>query len=136
MTEIQGNIQTADRPLSPHLGIYKWQLTMTLSILHRLSGVMLYAGVIAFAWWIVLSVYSSLNPNIVLWPFFTTIYGRILLLGWSAALFYHLCNGIRHLFCDIGKGFEVSTAKRTAVLVLIATVILTALSWYLAFFRG
>jgi succinate dehydrogenase / fumarate reductase cytochrome b subunit len=135
MAEYQGKTLEDNRPLSPHLGIYKWQLTMALSIVHRLTGVVLFTGTLLLTWWIVLSIYSSWNPNVVLWPFFHSVVGKVIVLGWSASLFYHLCNGIRHLFWDIGKGFEVNTAKKTAVLVVIASIVLTALSWYAAFLR-
>ena len=124
-----------NRPLSPHLGIYKWQLTMALSILHRITGVALFLGTLLLTWWIILSIYAPWNINSFLGPFFSSPIGKVMLMGWSAALFYHTCNGVRHLCWDIGLGFEVSTAKKTAVLVLIATIILTAVSWYLAFLK-
>jgi succinate dehydrogenase / fumarate reductase, cytochrome b subunit len=133
MAEYQGKTLEDNRPLSPHLGIYKWQLTMAMSIIHRLTGVILFGGTLLLAWWIVLNVYSEWNPNILLATFFQSIIGKIALLAWTASLMYHLCNGLRHLFWDIGVGFEVQTAKRSGVAVLIATIILTALSWYLAF---
>lgn len=133
MTQSQGKTSADNRPLSPHLGIWKWTLTMTLSILHRATGVALFVGTLLLTWWVILNAYSSWIPNEFLSSFFHSILGKLVLLGWSASLFYHLCNGVRHLLWDIGIGFEVHTAKRSGIIVLIATALLTALSWFLAF---
>lgn len=115
------------RPLSPHIGIYKRQITSILSISHRMSGFALYIGAILLAWWIIANVYgcvSCINPLI------TSDIGKIFLILWSFALFYHMLNGIRHLFWDMGKGFEIKTVNRTGILVVIVAVIMTVLSWY------
>lgn len=124
-----------NRPLSPHLSIYKPQMSSVLSILHRITGVGLFVGALILVWWIIVGVYSSFNPNVLLWGFWNSLMGKILLLCWSAALFYHLLNGIRHLFWDVGMGFKVSTADKTGMAVLFGTVLLTGLSWYLAIGR-
>jgi len=115
------------RPLSPNLGIYKPQITSVLSITHRITGFALYIGVILLAWWIFANVYgcaACVNPLIA------STLGRILLMLWSFALFYHMLNGIRHLFWDMGKGFEIKTVNRTGILVVSGAVIMTLLSWW------
>ena len=122
------------RPLSPHLTIYKPQMSSMLSILHRMTGAGLFVGVLLLVWWIVGGVYSSFNPNVMLWALWSSIIGKGLLFLWSMAIFYHLLNGIRHLFWDVGMGFEVQTADKTGMLVLAGTVILTSLSWFLALY--
>lgn len=124
-----------NRPLSPHLSIYKPQMSSVLSILHRITGAGLFVGALILVWWIIVGVYSSFNPNVLLWNFWNSLIGKILLFCWSAALFYHLLNGIRHLFWDVGMGFKVPTADKTGMAVLFGTVLLTGLSWYLAIGR-
>jgi succinate dehydrogenase / fumarate reductase cytochrome b subunit len=126
---------THKRPLSPHLGIYKPQLTSFMSILHRATGIVLAIGLLPLTYWF----YSiSLGPKeyeqmqaIVGSPI-----GLILLFGWSFALFYHLCNGIRHLFWDAGMGFDIKTAYMSGYLVWIAAFALTIGAWLLAMVRG
>jgi len=120
---------TSNRPLSPHLSIYKPQITSVLSILHRITGFCLYFGMLALALWVVLNVYGYGEwINQCLYSF----YGKILMFLWSLALYYHLCNGIRHLYWDMGKGFALSAVTRSGVLVLLATVGLTGLTWWVA----
>lgn len=124
-----------NRPLSPYF-IYKPQITSTLSILHRLTGIALYLGMLLLGWWIACSIYTSFEGKDKLsafWEFFISPFGYVLLAGWSFALFYHLLNGIRHLFWDAGKGFELKTVTTSGVLVVLGAIVLTALSWMLAF---
>lgn len=123
---------TRDRPLSPHLQIYRWQWTMLLSITHRLSGVALAAGTLLLVYWLVAAAsgaeaYASAQAVISHWL------GRLLLFGWTWALFYHLANGIRHLFWDMGRGFALATGYATAWLVVLVSVVLTALAWLIGY---
>ncbi len=116
-----------ERPLSPHLSIYKPQITSFTSIMHRLSGVFLLLGVFVFAYWL----YEIAVPgdcNCVTWAL-QTIIGKLALFAWTLAIYYHLFNGIRHLLWDVGLGFEISTATRTGWLVIIITILATAGSW-------
>ena len=116
------------RPLSPHLQVYSWLITSTLSILHRLTGVVLSFGLLLIVTWIVTAAYAPetyAQVNICL----CSIYGKIILIGFSLALFYHLCNGIRHLFWDMGKGFELETVTASGVTVILTALTLTALVW-------
>ena len=88
-----------NRPLSPHLQVYRWQITMALSILHRMTGVGLGLGLLLLTWWVVAAAtgpdYFDFVQGIM-----ASWLGRLILLGFTWALFFHLCNGIRHLFWD------------------------------------
>lgn len=117
-----------ERPLSPHLQIYKPQISSLLSFLHRATGFALGVGSLLLAWWLVSAAYG---PDVfaVAQGFIASWLGRLILLGFTFAFFYHLCNGIRHLFWDIGKGFEIKTADMTGWLVLVSSSALTLLAW-------
>jgi len=117
------------RPLSPHLSIYKPQITSMMSILHRLTGVALYAGTALMVWWLWVLAYSSTNVFMSFKECITSIPGQILLLGWTFAFFYHLSNGIRHLFWDAGMGYELGQMRRSGWLVIVFAVLLTATCW-------
>lgn len=118
----------ANRPLSPHLQIYRWELTMTMSILHRVTGVFLSIGAAVLAGWVIAAAaggetFAVVNGHLGAW------YGQLLLLGWSYALFYHLCNGIRHLVWDTGAGLDKGTARISGYVTLAASVLLTIAAW-------
>ena len=119
---------TDNRPLSPHLQVYRPQLTSVLSILHRITGIALAIGTLILVWWLIAAAAGPTAFDIVQ-NFIGSLVGRLLLLGWSFALYYHLCNGIRHLFWDAGKGFELKTAYASGWLVVAAAALLTAISW-------
>ena len=116
------------RPLSPHLQIYRVQLTSTLSILHRATGIALSVGALYLVVWVVM---ASASPNTyrIFQGFNTSILGRIVLGGWLFCAFYHLCNGIRHLFWDAGYGFELKDAYRSGWIVVAVSLVATAASW-------
>lgn len=120
------------RPLSPHLQVYKPQLTSVLSILHRITGVVMAFGTFVFVWWLV-AVALGGEAYSILQDIFSSWFGRLLLFGWSFALFYHLCNGIRHLFWDIGKGFDLTTAYRSGWIVITSATFLTFVVWVCAY---
>ena len=127
MQQIRSKIE---RPLSPHLGIYRWQISNSLSILHRLTGFGLFIGMIMFAWWIILSIYS---PEIVIrFDYVNSVAGKFLLFCFSLAFFYHILSGIRHLFWDAGYGFEIKTMNSSGIFIVIAAVCLTLGSWIIA----
>ena len=116
------------RPLSPHLGIYRWQWTMALSILHRMTGIVLALGTLLLVYWLWAAASgqaSYFRANMLIGGWF----GRLCLFGWSVALFYHLFNGIRHLMWDAGKGFALKTAYVSGLVVAIAAVVATVLTW-------
>ena len=122
------NRPAGDRPLSPHLQVYRPQLTSVLSILHRATGVALSVGLLYLVAW-VLCVASGPNAYAAFADFNGSILGRLLLFGWTFSLFYHLCNGIRHLAWDAGWGFELKSAYASGWAVVAATAVLTLLSW-------
>lgn len=119
---------TDNRPLSPHLQIYRPQLTSVLSILHRLTGIALAAGTLLLVWWLIAAAAGPEAYDTVQ-GFIGSIIGRLLLLGWTFSLFYHLANGIRHLVWDSGRGFELSTTYSTGWIVVIVSIVLTVVSW-------
>lgn len=124
-----------NRPISPHLSIYKMQLTSVLSILHRITGAYLYLGLAIFTWIVFLAVYS---PYIIT-EISDFIYGnifikglfKIMILSWTFSLFYHQLNGIRHLFWDIGKGFELETTYLSGKIVVALSILLTIICWFI-----
>ena len=120
-----------DRPLSPHLSIYRWPVTMASSILHRATGIAMSVGFILFVVWL---ADMSVGPDAyaAFMSIMDSTIGRILLIGWSWAFFYHLSNGIRHLVWDAGYGFEKSQATASAWFVIILSVVLTAAFWWVA----
>jgi succinate dehydrogenase / fumarate reductase, cytochrome b subunit len=127
-------METSQRPLSPHLQIYRPQLTSILSITHRAAGIALAVGALFLVCWIV-SAASGPVAFAGLRGFIGSWLGYLILFGWSVALFYHLCNGIRHLFWDAGYGFELKTAYASGYAVLVGTVVLTLLAWILGLGR-
>ena len=123
---------STNRPLSPHLQVYKPQLTSVMSILHRATGIALAFGTFLLVWWLIAaatgeSAFSTVQAFTASWV------GILLLLGWSYALFYHLCNGIRHLFWDAGKGFELTDAYRNGWTVVAVSIALTIAVWIWAY---
>ena len=118
------------RPLSPHLTIYRWPITMTLSILHRASGVALSVGLVVWTAWLFAAAVGP-ESYAVFTAVMTTAVGKVLLAGWSLAFFYHLANGIRHLVWDMGRGFKMRQANASAWLVLLASAVSTAVFWWL-----
>lgn len=116
------------RPLSPHLQIYRWQLTSVLSILHRMTGIALSVGTLLLAWWLIAAATGPAAFDTAQ-GFIGSWLGRLLLLGWSWALFYHLANGIRHLAWDAGFGFELRTVYATGWAVVVLSILLTLIAW-------
>ncbi len=116
------------RPLSPHLQVYKPQLTSVLSILHRATGIALSVGALYLAIWVICAA-ADPKTYAVFQDFNASILGRIVLGGWLFCAFYHLCNGIRHLFWDAGYGFELKDAYRSGWIVVAVALVATAASW-------
>lgn len=124
------------RPIAPHLQIYKPQISTVLSILHRISGAALGIGTLLFAWWLVAAA-SGPAAYGHFEAFISSIIGRIILLGFTFALFFHLCNGIRHLGWDTVSGMDLPTMHRTGWLVVVASIVLTIAVWLLGYWvRG
>ena len=115
---------TDGRPLSPHLTIYRWPITMVLSILHRVTGVGLSVGLIAFVLWVEAIAYDFIPYDAVL-SLMQSLPGQLLLFGWCFSFFFHLANGIRHLVWDTGRALELETAYAFGWIVLIGSILLT-----------
>jgi len=122
-------MSNSGRPLSPHISIYRWPITMALSILHRATGIALSVGLLVLAAWL---INAAAGPDAYLrfQSLMSTLLGRLLLIGWSFAFFYHLSNGIRHIVWDTGRGFEKAQANRSSYIVLASAFVLTGLFWW------
>ncbi len=127
-----GGGQAAERPLSPHLQIYRWTIPMALSILHRITGAALGAGTVLLAWWLI-SLARGPDAYAQAETCLRSLPGQIVLFGFGWALIYHLLNGIRHLFWDVGLGFAIPTAKASGWLVLILSAVLTLVVWFVGY---
>ena len=123
-------MSNTERPLSPHLSIYRWPITMILSILHRITGLVMSLGLLALAWWLY-AVAAGGETYAQFVALFSSLPGKLLLIGWSFAFFLHLANGVRHLVWDVGHGFEISQANASAWFVLLFAVAMTAAYWVL-----
>ncbi|MDH3400777.1 MAG: succinate dehydrogenase, cytochrome b556 subunit [Chromatiales bacterium] len=121
---------TKNRPLSPHLQIYRWQITMVMSILHRATGVALALGSLLLVYWLV-SLASGPEAYALALECLGSAPAVAVLAGASFAFFYHLCNGIRHLVWDTGRGFEISQLYASGYAAIIASIALTAGFWLL-----
>jgi len=120
--------RTVRRPLSPHLQIYKPQMTSGLSIFHRITGCAVGVGTLVLVWWLVAAAASDQAYATVSAVIRSPI-GYLAMFGWTASLWYHFLNGIRHLAWDVGFGFELSSMAATGKLVLAGTAVLTLLTW-------
>jgi len=118
----------ANRPLSPHLQIYRWQISMLTSIAHRASGIVLSVGSVFLAFWLIGAAsgpdaFAGINGFAASW------FGQLLMFCWSFALFYHLCNGVRHLVWDVGVGLDLETARMTGYVAIGVAAALTVFVW-------
>ena len=120
------------RPLSPHLQIYRPQITSVLSVLHRASGIALAVGTLLLVFWL-MALAAGPAAFAGAQDFIGSFLGRLLLFGWTVALFYHFCNGIRHLAWDVGWGYENETVTRTDWLVVGASLGLSLFAWILGY---
>jgi succinate dehydrogenase / fumarate reductase cytochrome b subunit len=114
------------RPLSPHLGVYKFMYTMSLSILHRITGCAASIGFLVFVWWL-MALASGPAAYAAAMRTLASPLAKLLLVGFTFSFVYHFCNGIRHLVWDTGRGLERSQARRSGAVVIIASLLLTAL---------
>ncbi len=116
------------RPLSPHIQVYRWNIYSLTSIIHRFSGVVLYSSLIALSWALFYFTYFyDPTKEGCHCEFMLALKYAIVFIIWGAifSLFYHLLNGIKHLFHDAGAGFELKVAKRNARVVIILSILLT-----------
>ncbi|ACM37993.1 MULTISPECIES: succinate dehydrogenase, cytochrome b556 subunit [Rhizobium/Agrobacterium group] len=123
---------TKQRPLSPHLQIYKLVPTMLMSIVHRITGGALYFGTALVAWWLIAASTGADYYDWVSW-FMGTFIGKIILFGFSWALIHHMLGGMRHFAWDLGYGLEKHFNTKLAKATAVASVVLTVLVWVVAF---
>lgn len=128
-------MNSSARPLSPHLQVYRWQIQMMTSIVHRITGVALAVGTILLVALLV-ALAAGPYPYEAVRGFCASWLGLILLLGWTWALSFHLLNGIRHLLQDAVMGYSISQFVRNGWLAVIGSFVLTALIWACVFMRG
>jgi succinate dehydrogenase / fumarate reductase cytochrome b subunit len=132
MAEAETSHARGNRPLSPHLQIYKPMLTMMMSIAHRITGVGLYFGTLLLAWWL-LAAASGPNAYAGISSFMSSFPGRVLLFGYTWALLHHMLGGIRHLIWDTGRGFGPHEREWLALASLVGSIGLTALIWVIGY---
>ena len=121
------------RPLSPHLQIYRPMLTMMMSIAHRITGIGLYAGTLLLAWWLI-AASTNAAAFALASGFLASIFGRLILFGFTWALFHHLLGGLRHFIWESGRGMENPQREYLAQGTLIGGIALTILVWIAAYF--
>lgn len=121
-------MNNSQRPISPHLFIYRWPMTMTVSILHRVTGMTLSVGLVVFVAWL-LAAAAGPDAYAQFAAVLGSVPGRVFLVLWTATLFFHLANGVRHLFWDLGMGFEIPQANATGWTVIASTFVLTLAYW-------
>jgi succinate dehydrogenase / fumarate reductase cytochrome b subunit len=120
------------RPLSPHLQVYKPQMSTTTSVFHRATGIALGAGTLLLTAWLVSAAAGDAAFSVVQ-AILASWIGLLVLMGFTLALFYHFCNGIRHLLWDTGRGFELPDMHRNGALVIAGAVVLTVGFWIIGF---
>ena len=124
-----------ERPLSPHLQIYRWTLTMALSIVHRATGIALYVGTLLLAWWLIAAATGpAAYANVQ--AFTGSFIGRLIVFGYTWALMHHLLSGVRHLVWDLGYGFKANEREALSWGALIGGISLTVLVWIAAYAIG
>ena len=122
---------TRERPLSPHLSVYRRQITMVMSITHRITGIALAFGAFAFAWWLVMLARGGDAAETAM-ACVGSPFGLLCAFGFTLSLVYHLLNGIRHLAWDAGYGYDIPSVYKSGWTVAILTVVITAAIWFLA----
>jgi succinate dehydrogenase / fumarate reductase cytochrome b subunit len=122
----------SQRPLSPHLQIYRPELTMVMSIVHRLTGAGLYFGSILLVWWLAAAAAGG-NYFAFVHGLFVSWFGLIVVFGFSWTLVHHFLGGIRHLIWDTGRGLDLPTAQRMAQINLAGSIVITIAIWIAGF---
>ena len=124
-----------ERPLSPHLQVWRWHITMATSILHRATGVALYVGALIGAAWAI-SLAQGPDAYATFKHLLGSPLGKVMMFGLTVSFFYHLANGIRHLTWDAGRGLNVKTANATAIVVFAFTAAASVAVWFIAAMTG
>ena len=118
-------------PLSPHLQIYKWHISSLLSITHRISGVINLISLILIFFWLLVLNFNESNYELFLLVI-NSFFGKFILIGFTWSMSFHVLSGIRHLFWDLGYGFEIKTANISGIIVIISSLVLTIIFWLFA----
>ena len=118
-------------PLSPHIQIYRWHISSLLSITHRISGVINLLALILIFFWIIILSLGEKNYELFLISI-NSFFGKFILIGFSWSMCFHILSGIRHLFWDMGYGFEIKTANITGIIVIILSLFFTTTFWLFA----
>lgn len=126
---------SVERPLSPHLQVYRPQITSVLSILHRITGVALTFATLLLTWWLVAAAYGP-EPFADAQAFLGSWIGQLILWGFTFAVFYHLANGVRHLLWDFGWGFEIDQVRTTGFAVVTVAAVATLITLIAAYAAG
>lgn len=122
------------RPMAPHLQVWRWHITMATSILHRVTGVGNALGTLMFTWWLIAAA-TGPEAYATFAGFAASLFGQLILLGFTASVSYHMLNGIRHLFWDSGAGFGLATSRMASALVIAGAAVLTAAIWLGAYWQ-
>ena len=122
----------AERPLSPHLFIYKPMLTMMMSIVHRITGAALFFGTLLFVWWLTAAAAGPTAYATVQW-FMGSLIGQLVLFGYTWALLHHMLGGIRHLIWDTIHGLEPAEREMLTLATLIGSIALTLILWVVGY---
>jgi len=122
-----------ERPISPHMTIYRWPVPMMMSIAHRITGAGLYFGTLLMVWWLIATA-SGPNAYAQVGAFINSVFGRLILFGYTWALIHHMLGGIRHLIWDVGHGFEPNEREFLSLATLIGSIGLTILIWIFGYF--
>ncbi len=121
------------RPLSPHLSVWRFQLPAVMSITHRITGVILTSGTLLLAIWLIALAFGENSFNFV-YAVIAHPFGQLVLVGYSAVLFYHACNGVRHLFWDFGVALDIPGVYFSGRIAIALTVCLTIVFWAIIYF--
>ena len=129
MAEAKAHASAAERPLSPHLQVYRPLVNMVMSIVHRMTGVALYFGTLLLAWWLTAAATGPSYFNYVN-GIFGSLPGRLVLFGYTWALMHHMLGGLRHFLWDTGRGYDLATIDKLSWGTVIASVAITGAIWF------
>jgi succinate dehydrogenase / fumarate reductase cytochrome b subunit len=120
------------RPISPHLQIYKPTLTMMMSIAHRITGAALFFGTLLLAWWLIAAASGANSYAKVQW-FMGTIVGQVILFGYTWALIHHMFGGVRHFIWDTGRGYGAKERELLVIVGLVGSIVTTVVLWIIGY---
>ena len=132
MAEESSEQRSQERPLSPHLQIYRPQINMVMSIVHRITGAALYAGTLIVAWWLI-AIAGGPQSYADFQSVAGSFMGRIVLFGFTWGLVHHMLGGLRHFVWDTGRGFDLATVDRMSWATLIGSIVVTFILWLIGY---